>query len=103
MNAIVQSKLAELTGLCRKHHARRLVLFGSAAAGRFDKRTSDLDLLVEYEAMPPTQHADHYFGLLEDLEKLFGLPIDLIELQPIRNPYFRRSVEHTQVVLYEAA
>jgi len=44
-----------------------------------------------------------YFSLAEDLEKLFSRPIDLVEPDPIRNPYFRKSVEETQVELYAAA
>jgi predicted nucleotidyltransferase len=53
--------------------------------------------------MSPSQHADSYFGLIEDLEKLFGMPIDLVEPGSIANPFFRQVVEQTQVVLYEAA
>ena len=53
--------------------------------------------------MPPAQHADSYFGLMEDLQQLFGLPVDLVELGPIRNPYFRQAIEATRVVLYDAA
>ncbi len=40
-------KLA-LTQLCRRHHIRRLSLFGSAARGERSS-ASDVDFLVEYE------------------------------------------------------
>jgi len=60
-------------------------------------------LLVEFEKMPPSEHADQYFGLAEDLERLFGRPVDLVEAGPIRNPYFRKSLEDTQVEIYAAA
>ena len=103
MNQIVQNKLKDLLALCKKRRVQRLALFGSAAAGPFDSAISDLDLIVEFEPMPPVQHADSYFGLMEDLENLFGMPVDLVEPGPIRNPFFRKVVEETQVVLYEAA
>ena len=80
-----------------------MVLFGSAATGSFDPGTSDLDVLAEFEPMSPARHADSYFGLLAALEKLFGVAVDLIEPGPIRNPYFRQTVQATQVVLFEAA
>ena len=48
-------------------------------------------------------HADNYFGLQEDLERLFGVRIELVEPGPIRNPYFRQAIEKTQVLLYAAA
>jgi hypothetical protein len=51
----------------------------------------------------PAQHADNYFGLQEDLERLFGVPVELVEPGPIRNPYFRQAIEKTQVQLYVAA
>jgi predicted nucleotidyltransferase len=53
--------------------------------------------------MSPVQHADNYFGLMEDLQRIFGVPVDLVEMEPIRNPFFRQAVTRTQMVLYEAA
>jgi len=47
--------------------------------------------------------ADSYFGLLENLESLFGRRVDLVEASAIRNPYFREAVEKTKRPLYEAA
>ena len=103
MNGIVQGKLKDVVDLCKIREVRRLALFGSAAADSFDRFSSDLDLIVEFKPMSPVQHADNYFGLMEDLQRLFGVPVDLIEMGPIRNPFFRQSLEETQVILYEAA
>lgn len=103
MDPAVAGKMDELADRCRRRHVRRLALFGSAASGRSDPTTSDLDFVVEFESLTPAEHADSYFGLCEDLEKLFGRPVDLVELGPIRNPYFLESVAETQVVLYDAA
>lgn len=103
MNSIIQNKLKDLFALCKERRVQRLALFGSAAAGPLDSPPGDLDLVVEFKPMSPAQHADSYFGLIEDLEKLFGMSIDLVEPGPIANPFFRRVVEETQVVLYEAA
>ena len=62
-----------------------------------------MDLLVEFRHMSPAERAVSYLGLAEDVERLFGLPVDLVESAAVRNPYFRRAVERTQVVVYEAA
>jgi uncharacterized protein len=51
----------------------------------------------------PSDHANSYFGLMEDLEQLPGLPVDLIEPGPISNPYFREEIQRTRRPLYEAA
>ncbi|MBM3775008.1 MAG: hypothetical protein FJW37_07555 [Acidobacteria bacterium] len=103
MIAAVEEKLAHLPGICEKRRVRRLAVFGSAATGGFDPSRSDLDILVDFALMPPVQHAEAYFGLLEDLQRLFGIEVDLIERGPIRNPYFLQAIRDTQMVLYEAA
>jgi len=103
MNAIVQDKVKDVVALCKGRGVRRLALFGSAASGRFDPASSDLDFLVEFQPARPAQHAHNYFGLQEDLERLFGVPVELVEPGPIRNPYFRQAIEKTQVQLYVAA
>ena len=103
MNRVVQEKLRDMVDLCKRRGVRRLALFGSAATDSFDRSSSDLDLIVKFKPMSPVQHADNYFGLMEDFQKLFDVPIDLIELGPIRNPFFRQAVVDTEKVLYEAA
>ncbi len=103
MNSILEQRVTELQEICRRRTVQRLSVFGSAAAGGFDPARSDLDFVVLFPALSPSQHADCYFGLQEDLEKLFGCSIDLIELAPLRNPYFRRAVEQTQELIYAAS
>ena len=103
MKDIIQRKISELAEICNKHRVLRLALFGSATTDDFDPGSSDLDFIVEFQPMPPAEHADNYFGLQEDLEQLFGMPVDLVERGPIKNPYFLKAVEDTQVVLYVAA
>ena len=103
MNRVVQEKLKDMVDLCKNRGVRRLALFGSAATGSFDRSLTDLDLVVKFNPMSPVEHADNYFGLMEDLQKLFDVPVDLIEMAPIRNPFFRQAVAETEEVLYEAA
>lgn len=102
MNPILKPKADELQELCRRRNVLRLSLFGSATNSSFDIASSDLDFLVEFHPLNPAEHADSYFGLQQDLEQLFGCPIDLVEPKPIRNPYFRQAVEQSQVLVYAA-
>ena len=99
----VQEKLAAVKELCAKHRVKRLDVFGSAARDDFDPAASDLDFLVELEPMSPTEHADAFFGLLEDLKRLFQRRVDLLEPGPIENPYLWESIVRSRRVLYEAA
>ena len=98
----VQERKAELEQICRRHGVRRLELFGSAVSDRYRRGESDLDFLVEFEPLPAGAYADAYFGVLEDLESLFGVPVDLVVASAIKNPYFRESIEATKTLLYAA-
>jgi len=99
---IVARHTAELTSLCRRYGVRRLELFGSVATGRDDSSRSDVDFLVEFEALPDGTYADTYFGLLESLEALLQRPVDLVVATAIANPYFRQSVDETKTLVYAA-
>jgi predicted nucleotidyltransferase len=103
MHRVVQEKLEAVKELSAKHRVERLDVFGSAARDDFDPEASDLDFLVEFEPMSPVEHADAFFGLLEDLERLFQRRIDLLEPGPIENPYLWESIVQSRRVLYEAA
>jgi predicted nucleotidyltransferase len=89
-----------LDDLCRKFRVRRLDLFGSAATGSFDRARSDVDLLVEFEAMPPSAYAAAYFGLCAEVETLLGRPVDLVTEAALANPYLRRQIEEDRQALY---
>ncbi|MBI4828897.1 MAG: nucleotidyltransferase domain-containing protein [Nitrospinae bacterium] len=103
MIAIVGEKKPELDELCRKHGVRRLDLFGSAASeGEFQAESSDLDFLVEFAPCVPTEHYERYFGLLEDLERLFRRRVDLVEAHAMKNPYFIRRVNESRRAVYAA-
>ncbi len=103
LSLTIEEKRGELSRLCLNHGVHSLSLFGSAITDKFDPDNSDLDFLVDFKPMSPAEHAEHYFDLMEDLQTLFGMSIDLVELAPIRNPYFRAAVEGSRVSLYDAA
>ncbi len=103
MHRIIEQNLDEIIRICTHRRVRRLAVFGSATDDRFDPERSDLDLLVEFEEMQPGDHAEQYFGLAEDLERLLKRPVDLVEPGPIHNPYFQKSLDDTQVEIYAAA
>ncbi len=102
MNSTIEEHRAELIQLCRQFHIRQLELFGAALGDAYDPERSDLDFLVEFEAMPDGGYAAAFFGFKESLEQLFGRPVDLVVGSAIRNPYFRQSIEQSKALLYAA-
>lgn len=103
MHAIIRKKIPEIALIAERHRVRRLGVFGSATSDRFDPETSDIDFVVEFKPMAPVEHAEAYFGLAEDLARLFCRKIDLVERSAIRNPIFRESVEETCRDIYAVA
>jgi predicted nucleotidyltransferase len=78
-----------------------LDVFGSAATGHgFDPDRSDLDLLVDFEPLPPAEYADAWFGLREALEKLVRRPVDLLTEAALENPHLRRRIEMERQPLF---
>jgi predicted nucleotidyltransferase len=100
--ALIEQHRDDIAALCNRYRVARLAAFGSAATGTFDPVSSDLDFVVTFLPLPPIEHADAYFGLLTELERLFGRKVDLIEEDAIHNPHFRRSLEASRVPLYAA-
>ena len=103
MDIVVEGQREKIGELRRRHAVQRLALFGSAVRDDFDPERSDLDFLVEFTPAAAQDHADAYFGLLADLETLFGRRVDLVETAALRNPCRRREIEATQVLLHVAA
>ena len=85
--------------MCIKFNVKRLDLFGSHARGE-DTPLSDLDLLVEFDS-PEDKISKRFFGLLHQLEDTLNCQIDLLTVNGLRNPYFRRNVLKNRINIYE--
>lgn len=91
-----------LPPLCQKYRVAKLYAFGSVLTDRFGP-DSDVDLIVAFDDMPVEQYADNYFDFKFSLQDIFDRPIDLLEQQAIRNPYFRQTVDRTKQLIYGRA
>ena len=101
MMELIEQHRAALAALCRRFKVRRLDLFGSAAKGTFDPQSSDLDFLVSLDEASPADYTNNYFGLANELERLFHRRVDLVTARSVRNPYFRQVIEATRQPVYE--
>lgn len=93
----------KLQDLCRRFGVKSLYLFGSGASQDFRAEHSDLDFLVTFAPSSPREHADRYFGLLDELRVMFDRNIDLVEEDAIENPYLLHTIEASRRLIYEAA
>ncbi len=89
----------QLREFCRKHHIRKLALFGSALRADFSP-ASDMDILVEFE--PGHVPGLAFFDIQAELTELLGVPVDLNTPQFL-SAAFRDEVVATAEVVYDAA
>ena len=89
----------KIADFCRRHHIRKLAVFGSVLHG--DSRPdSDLDILVEFE--PGHVPGLAFFGMEQELSELLGRKVDLNTPQFL-SPYFRDEVLAEAEVQYAAS
>lgn len=98
---VVTEHLEDLADACRTYGVRTLWLFGSAAQGRFDPATSDLDFLVDLGDYEPTV-AERYGGLYMALVDLFDRDIDLVTIRLPGNGQALEEIHKTRRLLYAA-
>jgi predicted nucleotidyltransferase len=90
----------ELAALCKKWRVLEFALFGSALREDFDA-ASDVDVVVTFAPDAGWSLADVAI-MAAELEELFGRPVDVVEIEAIRNPFRRREIMATREVIYAA-
>ena len=102
MIPLITNHSDELAEICRRHHVKRLEVFGSAAVGDFNPEKSDIDFLVEFDDSDDFSLFQTRRDLTQELESLFNRSVDLVIFANVENPYFRISVESTREPIFEA-
>jgi hypothetical protein len=96
---IIERNREEIEALCRKYRVQRLDIFGSAATGEFDERSSDVDFLVTFED-PEEGILYRYLDLADDLERLLKRKVDLLTERSVGSQGFRSQVERQRTPIY---
>ena len=76
MTAQVAIDRAQIADFCRRHHVRKLALFGSVLRDDF-RPDSDIDVLVTFEAGARHSLFD-LVDMREELKEVFGREVDLV-------------------------
>ena len=88
-----------IADFCRRHHIRKLALFGSALRGEL-RPDSDIDLLVEFQP----QHLPGFFRLSameRELSAVLGAQVDMKTAEDLSR-YFRDEVVRKARAIYAA-
>ncbi|HEV7505086.1 MAG TPA: nucleotidyltransferase family protein [Thermoanaerobaculia bacterium] len=99
MAAKIQLDRTKIAEFCRRHHVRRLALFGSVLRDDFGP-DSDVDVLVEFE--PGHVPGLAFLSMEEELSKILGRKVDL-NTSGFLSPYFREQVLSEAEEQYAAA
>ena len=86
----------KIAAVCRRHHIKKLAIFGSALRPDF-REDSDIDVLVEFE--PGHIPGLAFFTMQDELSEIMGRKVDLNTSQCLSR-YFRDKVLQEAVVQY---
>ena len=85
---------------CEKWRINELALFGSVLTDEF-RADSDVDVLVTFDD-PTRWSLFDVVDMKDELERLFGRKVDVVEKAAIRNAWRRKSILASYRVIYAA-
>ena len=97
----VNLKTEQLQQLCKKYNVKELYLFGSATNDDFSE-DSDLDFIVNFDRRGFEGAFDQFIDFKQELEQIYGRPVDLYHHKKFRNSIFQQEVERSKQLLYAA-
>ena len=100
---VISDKLNDFKSLCQDHKVKYLYAFGSSVTDRFDNEKSDIDLLVEVDDDDPMGRGEKLISLWDTFELFFHRKVDLLTDSSIRNPYLRKSIDSTKILIYDGS
>jgi len=95
----VEQNISLIHHLCDHHGVDKLYLFGSILGNSFNAN-SDIDFIVRFKNIELLKYADNYFDLKFSLENLLNRPVDLLEEQSLKNPFFLDAINESKKLIY---
>jgi len=99
----ISERSEEFEALCSDHKVKHLYAFGSSVSSKFNAKTSDIDLLVEVDCFDPIERGEKLISLWDTLENFFTRKVDLLTDASIHNPFLRKSIDSTKVLIYDGS
>ena len=90
----------KIEDFCRRWKIKEMAIFGSVLREDFGPE-SDVDYLVTFFEQARWSLFD-WVEMIEELKKITGREIDLVDRESIRNPFRRRSILARMEVIYGA-
>lgn len=96
---ISDKNIEQIKQICKDFRVKNFSVIGSVLTDNFSS-DSDIDFVVDFDEKDPFKYTDLYFQLKEKLEQILKRQVDLIEERGIKNPFFRKEIDESKVVIY---
>ncbi|NNE77055.1 MAG: nucleotidyltransferase domain-containing protein [Pricia sp.] len=96
---LIEQNIEALRKLCNIYNVDRMYLFGSAVTSEFTHQ-SDIDFLVRFKPIELDDYFTNYMDFKDNLKKLLGREIDLLEEQTLKNPILIKSIDRSKELIY---
>ena len=100
MSPHIQIDRERIAEFCAKWKIGEFAFFGSVLGGDFGA-DSDIDVLITFEPDIPWSLYD-WMDMIEELQRIFGRRVDLVEKTGLRNPFRRKAILDSCEVVYAA-
>jgi predicted nucleotidyltransferase len=100
INLPIQLPATEIEAFCQKFCVEEFSLFGSVLTDDFGP-DSDIDVMLKF--LPSQGFTfENTPDIQDELRRIFGRPVDVIEKGKIRNPIRRKAIMSSYQVVYAA-
>jgi uncharacterized protein len=90
----------QIAAFCQKSKITELAVFGSVLRNDF-RPDSDVDVLVSFADDAHWSLYD-WVDMQEELKRMLGRDVDLVEKKGVQNPFRRHAILTTKQVIYAA-
>ena len=90
----------KIEDFCLKWKISEMALFGSVLSDQFHP-DSDIDVLVSFMDDDGWGLFD-FVDMIDELQTIFGIKVDLVEKDSLRNPFRRQAILDNNEVIYAA-
>jgi predicted nucleotidyltransferase len=94
----IDFQINQVVEFCQRWQVNEFSLFGSVLRDDF-RPDSDVDVLVSFNPTAPWSLFD-LVTMQDELQRIFGRPVDLVEREGLRNPFRKRSILNGREVIY---
>lgn len=96
---IIEQHLEQIQKICNKHKVDLMYVFGSSITQHFTE-SSDVDFLVKFGNVDLYDYFENLLNLKENLENILQRKVDILEMQAVKNPYLKKSIDNNKLLIY---